>query len=610
MCGICGIHGFSDEKLIKKMCDALSHRGPDDEGFHIDTDINLGHRRLSIIDVAGGHQPVYNENNTICVVYNGEIYNYQSLREELLKKGHTFTTNTDTEVLVHLYEEYGTELLSLLDGMFAFALWDAEKNTLLLARDRLGIKPLYYTIIEDTLLFASEIKSLLQYEEIKPRIDTVSIDHFLTCRYIPAPSTPLKNIKKLLPGHYLLCKNSQITIKKYWDITLTEDSIVTEEQCIEKLYTLLAESVEKRLMSDVPLGAFLSGGIDSSAIVGIMSRLMDESVKTFSVGFEETSYNELEFAKTISEHFDTEHYELVMYPEKIIKQLPEIIWHLDEPIVDPAAIPTYMVSTLARKHVKVVLNGEGADELFAGYADYAKAVKNQKLQQVTPQVLRHTIATLSRGLPSERLKNYTTTLFNDKQDHILWQPLFTEREKKKLITKHMDSKSPTKAYFSRATGDVLKKMLYTDLKTWIPDNSLHKVDTMTMANSLEGRVPFLDHHLVEYAMTMPSDLKIKNGSEKYVLRASMKKLLPEKILWRRKHGFSVPVHTWIAQELKETIHDALTSRESVSRLHLNTQTIEELLEKPLNRRAGFQIWSLFILELWNKIYIEKENITF
>lgn len=608
MCGICGIYGFSDENLVKTMCDILKYRGPDDSGYHFDDNVGLGHRRLSIIDLEKGHQPVYNEDGSICIVFNGEIYNYKKLRNLLSGAGHTFATSSDTEIIVHMYEEYGLDFLRFLSGMFSFAIWDSSKKILLIARDRLGEKPLYYTLYGNSLIFASEIKALLAFGGIEKEIDLTSVDYFLKYRYIPGPFTLIKSISKLLPGHYVLCREKKITVNKFWDINTQNLLHKTEKFYIDTTSELLSESVKDRLVSDVPLGAFLSGGVDSSAIVGLMSKMMNEPVKTFSVGFEEEGdYNELKYAREIAEHFNTDHHEIIVKSSDILKDLPGIIWHLDEPIVDPAAVPTFFVSALAKRHVKVVLNGEGADELFAGYKDYKSALRNAQIRKFMPEPIRKTIIKVAGNTQSEKMKENIQLILDEKKDHVLWQPLFTDAERKTVLRYTVNSAPPSQKYFNEMKTDLLNKMLYVDLKTWIPDNSLLKVDRMTMAHSIEGRVPFLDHGLVEFAMSIPQNFKLKNYTGKYILRKTVENVVPRGIAWRKKHGFSVPLQDWIQKDLKNSISDVIQSKEFLQRGYVNKYEIEKLMKSSLNSRNSFKMWSLFVLEMWNKMYMDGEK---
>jgi len=617
MCGICGILGMDDKNLVKKMNNIMSHRGPDDFGYYFDDKFGMGHRRLSIIDLSSGHQPIHNEDESIWIVYNGETYNYKDLKKDLLNKGHEFYTYSDTEVIIHAYEEYGEVFPTKLRGMFAIAIWDSNKKKLLLVRDRLGIKPLYYTINDGTLLFASEIKSILQYEKIERKVDISSLHNFLTYRYIPGSNTMFEGIKKLLPGNMIVCENGTIKISEFWDLNAKIVNVQSDEYYSKHLYRLLEESVRIRLMSDVPLGAYLSGGIDSSSVVGIMSTIMDQPVKTFSVGFGVGEpIDELSYARITAEYFGTEHHELTAKSSDVEKLLPKIIWHLDDPIVDPAILPTYLVSELARKYVKVVLTGEGADELFAGYEDYKIAMRNNHRISKLPQYLKNLIPKFARIIPNYKIREYIKTISTESKDHILWGPLFNEKEKRKLYseyffskTKNINSNNITSYYFQKSNMDLLNKLLYVDIKTWLPDDLLLKVDITTMANSIEARVPFLDHKLVEFSATIPYYLKLKNQTEKYILRKSVSNLLPKAILNRKKHGFSVPINTWIEKYLKDMISEIISRDAIHERGYFKHSTVQKIMQHATSPKYSHQLWSLLTLEFWHRIYIDEDTTT-
>lgn len=606
MCGICGIFGFEDKTLVKKMCQVIAHRGPDDDGFFFDENIGLGHRRLSIIDLSTGKQPIFNENRNICIIYNGEIYNFPELRKELEEKGHRFYTSTDTEVIVHLYEEEGFFFLKRLRGMFAIALWDADKKCLLLARDPIGIKPLYYTFIGSSLIFASEIKALLECEAVKRRLNIASLDQYLTYRYVPGPSTMFEGIYRMMPGHLILCSKNGSEIVKYWDVPPQSKGVGDEGYYTSMLRKMLKKNVEMELISDVPLGAYLSGGIDSSIIVSLMSRKVDQPVKTFSVGFGAGEpIDELESARLVSEHIGTDHHEIIVRSEDVEKHLPRIIWHLDEPIVDPAIFPTYLLSELASRHVKVVLTGEGADELFAGYSDYHTRLKGEKVRRFLPPAFRRTATGFLNKSSNSGINLYARQMLDDTDDHILWGELFDSDEKRELYVDFKVEKTPTVGYFKGYTGESLSKMLYTDIKTWLPDDLLVKVDKMTMANSIEARVPYLDHTLIEFAMNIPPHLKIKNGVEKYILRRASEDLLPKATLIRKKHGFTVPINDWITKSLETMISNTLSESAIKKRNYFRYNRVKHIIENASNPRYSHQLWSLFTLELWHKIYIDN-----
>jgi len=618
MCGICGTAGFSDRTLLRRMCDVISHRGPDDSGMFLENGIGLGHRRLSIIDIKSGHQPIHNEDESIWIVFNGEIYNYLNLKEELEKRGHRFYTSSDTEVIVHLYEEFGDKCPEKLYGMFSFAIWDENRKRLFLARDRLGKKPLYFTCLDGKFLFGSEIKSLLQYSEIERKVDIQALHHYLTFSYVPGPITMFKGIKKLLPGHTLCFENGNIEIKKYWDLSLdTSGKRQSDEYYINKVKELLTEAIRCRLMSEVPLGAFLSGGLDSSTIVAIMSGLMEEPVKTITASFEDGgSYDESRYAKLVAEHFQTEHHE-VLLKSKDIGILPEIIWHFDEPILDAAAIPEYMIAKKAKQYVTVVLSGDGSDELFMGYIQHSLLPKIYKYQSPFPGFVKRNLAPriarfLSGAIPSRKTKRYLgfaanlgMTLGDQKGMYKTMMERFTEPEIEKLFAvnpKYTDD--VLQSYFMNQ--NFLNNMCSFEMKINLPDNYLMKVDKMTMAHAIEARIPFLDHRLVEFAGTIPRDLKLRGSSEKYILKRIMKGILPDEIIKRKKHPFIVPIVKWFEKDLRELTSELLSEENIRKQGYFNYDYVGKVLSK--NNPDYNQPLSLMYFQLWHKIFIESDDI--
>ncbi len=631
MCGICGILNFSnkeriDKDLIQRMTSVLKHRGPDDEGFYLSNvqcpkskvNVGLGVRRLKVIDLETGHQPIHNEDRSIWIVFNGEIYNFGTLREELEKKGHRFYTKGDTEVILHLYEEYGKDCLQRLNGMFAFAIWDSREEKLFLARDRIGIKPFFYIEHKGSLIFASEIKSILENREISKEIDVQSLHSMMKLQYIPAPNTIFKEIKKLVPGHRLTCQKGKIAIEEYWDLDLTRKE-ESEAFYLEELPKLLEESIKLRLISDVPLGAFLSGGIDSSIIVGLLSKFSKKPVNTYSVGFEAgDSFNELKYARLASQHFKTDHQELIMKPKDIEELLPKIVYHLDDPITDPAVIPTYLVSKLAKETVTVVLTGEGGDELFAGYRRYSLdrlAPYYGKL----PSIIRKKMipVLISKLFPKGRFQQGIEALNQPPgvQRHLNWVSKFSDETLENLYTKEVKKEIKEKgltsifrSYFeSPQERDFLSRTLYCDVKTWLPDNLLVKVDRMSMATSLEARVPYLDHRIVELCTSMPIHLKLKGLTSKYILRKAFSNLIPEEILKRRKQGFTIPLAPWFRKELKDFTQEILSQDSIAKRDYFNYNYIKRILKEHLEERRDYsrEIWSLLIFELWSERYLEN-----
>jgi asparagine synthase (glutamine-hydrolysing) len=620
LCGICGVVGISDKELIKKMCDVIQHRGPDDHGYFIDDKVCLGNRRLSIIDIAGGHQPIHNEDESIWITYNGEIYNFLELKNELERKGHRFYTNSDTETIIHCYEEYGDECPKKLRGMFGFAIWDKKRKMLLLARDRLGKKPLYYTVIDGNFIFASEIKSILQYEGVKREVNPRALHHFLTLQYVPGPDTMFKGIFKLPQGCILTYQNGRIKISKYWDINMKISEEGNEEYYSKKILDLFKESVKIRLMSEVPLGVYLSGGIDSSAVTGVMSTLIDEPVKTFTVGFGHPT-DEFKYAKIVADRFDTDHKELTV-KAKSVEILPKVIWHFDEPVADPAALPTFLMSQATKKYVTVVLVGEGGDEVFAGYPKY-KIMRNLKhYKKRIPKVLRgkfssKSLTFLAKILPDSKTKKYIDfaagfipSWENDSESYLkMCSPGFNEEEKMELYSREFKEKMKNentvnvlKPYFKRNI-DFVNKMVAFDMKVWMCDRLLMKVDKMTMAYSIEARAPFLDQVLVNFANRMPMNLRIG----KYIFKKAMKDILPKEILERRKHAFVVPISTWFDKELKDLASEILM------KLHRGEYFKKKYIDGHILRNTkklmhDHQIWNLLNFEIWYKIFIEGHNL--
>jgi asparagine synthase (glutamine-hydrolysing) len=632
---MCGIAGFVDlqQRLprdeaaatLEQMCRVIAHRGPDDQGtMQTDDGAHLGMRRLSIIDLAGGHQPISNEDGTVSIVFNGEIYNYRELQPELEARGHHFQTHSDTEVIVHSYEEFGPDCVSKLRGMFAFAIWDAKKQSLFIARDRVGKKPLYYTLTpEGALIFGSELKSLLQHPSMRREINPQAIDAYLTWGYVPDPLSILKGIRKLPPGHYLTFANGRVDVTCYWDFRyepVQGETSRRAEDYLEELRSLLSESVRLRLIADVPLGAFLSGGIDSSTIVGLMAREMSQPVKTFSIGFNEDSYNELKYARIAARHFGTDHHEFVVTPD-LCQIVDDLAWFLDEPFADSSAIPTYMVSKLAREHVKVVLSGDGGDELFAGYTRYVIDQRRSGFAGL-PRFVRHGLmAPLSRHLPhGARGRNFLHNVALDSLDRYLDSiSIFTELNKPLLYTdafrgqlqRNGDEVIPFRSYAERVrTGEPLDTLLYIDSKTYLPGDILTKVDRMSMAVSLEARVPLLDHKLIEFVNSIPASLKLNGLETKHVFKQAIRDFVPAEILNRPKQGFGVPVDEWINQQLRERIHDTLTEQRTRERGYIAPAYVQLLLDEHERGRRDHstQLWTLFMLELWHRVVYEEKAV--
>lgn len=627
MCGICGKLNFTnqkiDEALIRKMASTLVHRGPDDEGVYVKGNVGLGHRRLSIIDLSpAGHQPMCNEDGTIWIVFNGEIYNFPDLKTELLKKGHTFRSHSDTEVILHLYEEDGPECVQKLRGMFAFAVWDAKSQTLFLARDRVGKKPLYYYRDNSCLIFASEIKAILQDPAVERRPDFTAIHHYLTYQDVPSPWTAFGGISKLPPAHYLILGNGQIRIKRYWKLSYLPKLELDEEDLRHEIIERLREAVRIRLISDVPLGAFLSGGIDSSATVAMMAHIMNQPVKTFSIGFKEEAYNELRYARMVAEQFKTDHTEFIVEPDAV-DVLPKLVWQYNEPFADSSAIPTYYVSKLARQHVTVILNGDGGDENFAGYGRYVANQFSRSISPFFPPLLARAVLPFILPLPHGRNpSNFIWRLKRFLQEYIQspemrnahWLSHFTSEMKSALYTSDfsrrvsaIDSYSLINQRYGEADGDnFLDKTLYADVMMYLPDDLLVKVDVASMANSLEARSPFLDHEFMEFAARIPSRLKLNGTSTKYILKEALRGILPDGVLFREKMGFGVPIDHWFRNELREMTHDVLLSRHCIERGYFQEGFVKRILDEHTSGKWNWQyhIYNLLMLELWHRQFID------
>lgn len=629
MCGICGVTYFDRERnvlehLVKSMCDVIRHRGPDDEGWITKRNYGIGMRRLSIIDLFTGRQPISNEDGSIWIVFNGEIYNHVELRNKLIKKGHKFQTKCDTEVIVHAYEEYGEECPKKLNGMFGFAILDLKKQILFLARDRLGIKPLYYYHDSKKFAFGSELKSILQVPNIPREVDLRALDLFLTFEYIPSPYSIFQGIRKLPPGHSLTLKDGRINIREYWDLDFEEKEIPEDELC-EQLLELFQDAVKIRLMSDVPLGAFLSGGIDSSAIVAMMSRVMDRPVKTFSIGFKEDTYNESHYAQQIANHFNTEHHVEIIEPNAL-ELAEKLVGFLDEPFGDFSIFPTYLVSKMARKHVTVSLSGDGGDELFAGYDTYI-ANKAGRAYERLPRLLRNAMhPILSRIPPTEKKKgliNRAKRFVEGMElpadlEHTRWMIFLQEGEKNKLYSDDLqdtlngsDSFEFIRNYFNRVnTSDPLNRQLYVDIKSYLVDNILVKVDRMSMATSLETRVPFLDHRFVEFSATIPSRLKLQGKNTKYLFKKAMGDVLPPQILNRSKEGFSIPIKNWLKEDLKPLMLEVLDQEKIKREGFFNTNYVEQLKKEHLSGKENHshRLWSMMVFGIWQDLYLRGASI--
>jgi asparagine synthase (glutamine-hydrolysing) len=599
---------------LRTMCDTIAHRGPDDDGFYLSHGVGLGMRRLAIIDLSTGTQPVHNEDRTVWVVFNGEIYNYRELRQRLLTRGHRFYTETDTEVIVHLYEERGALCVEDLRGMFAFAVWDENRRRLLIARDRLGVKPLYYAEIGGRLLFASEIKSLLTLPEVPRDLNWESVGHLFTFLSTPPRESILSGVHKLEPGHVLLASRQEgLRTDRYWQLHFQPDRQRSEGESIDELRGLLEESVRLRMVSDVPVGAFLSGGIDSSAVVATMARLSDAPVRTFSIGFDEQDYDELRYARVVAERFKTQHYEMVLEPDAL-SVLDEITWYLDEPFGDSSAIPTYFVSKLAAEHVKVVLSGDGGDELFAGYDRYRVFDRERRFDRL-PASVRKAMGVLASVLPEgvrgrrwlghialSGLGRYldASTLFRHEQQRKLFRPEVYAR------FAHYDPWQVLADALPSRPMDWLSTLQYIDFKSYLPLDILTKVDRMSMAHSIEAREPLLDHRLVEFAATLRPDQRLRDQTGKYLFKRALRETLPDAIIDRPKRGFAIPLGRWFRGRLAGFVRDLLLDRGSRAREIVDVKYVEELLRRhERGRDLDLHLWTLISFELWSRRFLGR-----
>jgi asparagine synthase (glutamine-hydrolysing) len=629
MCGIAGLvytdpsHPV-DTGLITRMTGAMIHRGPDAGGLHLFRGAGLGHRRLSIIDLAGGDQPIFNEDRSKAVVLNGEIYNFQELRARLEAKGHTFATRSDTEVIVHAYEEYGVECVSELRGMFAFALWDARARRLLLARDRCGKKPLYYAHDGERLCFASELKALLQDPGLKRSINLEALDDYLSLGHIQAPTTIFQGITQLPPASSLIWENGSVRIAEYWDVP--QGGIVqrSEAETVEAFADVFSDAVRVRMVADVPLGAFLSGGVDSSAVVEAMSRLSAHPIKTTSVGFIERSFSELDHARAVAEVVRSDHREIMVRPDAAAI-LPKLVWHLDEPFADSSALPTYYVSKAARERVTVALSGDGGDEIFAGYQRrYGLNRWESRLRRWLPTALREGLlgplgarwpkaAWLPRPLRAGYVLQNLATSFE--RAYFADLSVFRHEQKAALVSPELraewrghDPFDSFARHFDRVRGlDPLSRLLYVDLKTWLANDILVKVDRMSMANSLEVRSPLLDHKVIEFAATVAPDLKYRGSTSKYLLKKYLEGRVPRSVIYRQKQGFEIPLANWLRGELREIASDLLLSPRSVMRGYLRQEEVQTLWREHQEQRRDHatKLWSLMVLELWHREYVDQ-----
>lgn len=636
MCGINGI-AFSSRsnkrinpQLLAAMRDVISHRGPDDAGLFVDKNVGLGHRRLSIVDVAHGHQPMFNRDESCVIIYNGEVYNHADYRAELEAEGYKFETHCDTETILHLYEEHGERCVEKLRGMFAFAVWDKRKKELFIARDRLGVKPLYYVHdAEGNLFFASEIKAILEAKAVTPELNYAALTDYLANHATSGEETLFTDIKRLPAGHTLTWMDGAIRIEKFWDLQF-EPKLNgyrrTDKDWVAEWFELFQKAVELRLMADVPLGMFLSGGIDSSAIAAVMSKMVAEPIKTFSVAFAEREANELEFARLVSAAYKTEHHEIIVSPAEFFEALPKLIWHEDEPLAHPSSVALNFVSRLASHHVKVVLTGEGSDESLAGYGRYAKTLLNLKYgetyHKIAPKFAREFVADRIENLSLDsKVRHKLRKSFFSIEPNIeniyfdnfavfprqMQSEMFSDETKARIGSRVNPYREMQRFFDSAETKSLLDRMLYADTKTYLHE-LLMKQDQMSMAASIESRVPFLDHKLMEFSAQMPDNLKLRGKTTKFVLREAMKEILPEEILTRKKMGFPVPIGKWFRNEYKHLIDEFVLSERALARGIFKADFIRNLVER---HRQGEnhdeRLWALLNFEMWQRQFLENEK---
>jgi asparagine synthase (glutamine-hydrolysing) len=631
---MCGIYGECDLSRLGRVSrradeatDVLSHRGPDERGSWRGPGVFLGMRRLSIIDLAGGRQPIWNEDGSCCIVFNGEVYNFRQLRPELEARGHAFRTRTDTEVILHGYEEWGTDCLRRLNGMFAFAIWDGRDQRLFVARDRIGEKPLYYNVVDDRLVFASEIKSILFDRSVRRGISPRGLANYLAFGHAVAPDTMFEGVNKLLPGHYLIAERGRVRTEVYWDVGDEPppeiDAGLSSTEYAERVLGLLDDSVRLRMVADVPVGAFLSGGVDSSTVVALMKRHATTPVNTFSLGFTAGgAYNELSDARCVAEALGTEHHELLAQDVDLVQILTTLVYHYDEPFGDAASFPVYLLSRFARERVKVVLTGDGGDELFGGYRRYAMDRAASWYQRLPGLLTRSVLPAVVGRLPRmRRVKRTVTTLpiADPARRYASWLVLFTPEMRAELLRPELlgavggyDPSWPYPHYYDALNGttasDHLNRLLYVDVKTWLADAYMEKVDKATMACGLEARVPMLDHRLVELSFQIPGRFKIRGWSTKRVLKQAARRLVPPGVLGKPKRGFSVPTDPWFRGPLKRFAFDVLLDGQAKQRGYFNTAFVERLWREHAEGRHVWdgQLWLLLNFELWHRAYLDGD----
>ncbi|MDA0989509.1 MAG: asparagine synthase (glutamine-hydrolyzing) [Verrucomicrobia bacterium] len=621
MCGICGFN-WRDETLVRRMADEIAHRGPDQHGAYVNDHVSLGHRRLSIIDLSDhGRQPMSNEDGSVWLAFNGEIYNFQELRQELIQKGHTFASHTDSEVIIHAYEEYGVGALDRLRGMFAIAIWDSRDQSLFLARDRIGIKPLYYYHHDLRFIFASEIKAILTDKSVPRELNPQALYDYIGFEFVPAPETFFRGIRKLPAGHYLrLTRDGRLEEKAYWDLSLRpHDPMPTFEEAVERERELLDEAVKSHLISDVPLGVFLSGGLDSSALVAMMRRHISGPLRTFTIGYEDKSFSELDFARQVADVFETEHH-VLMLDNVNADNTEKALWHLDEPMTDLSAVPLMLLCAKAKEHITVCLSGEGGDESFAGYDRFKASRLNQTIAWLPSPIRRHVIGKLVGLLPDQPQKKGAINMLKRFMEganlppeamHLRWQYFTNAQQDKRLFrdsfadSVSFDAFRAIRAHTARSDAtDRVNREIYLDMRFMMTDSVLMKVDKMSMASALEVRVPLLDHVLVEYIASLPGDWKLKGLTTKHVLRAGLKGLLPDNIVNRGKQGYSLPVKQLLRDQLKDYMITLLNDSPLI-RETMNTDFVNQLIREHLaqSHNHNHVLWALMNAAIWHNRFL-------
>jgi asparagine synthase (glutamine-hydrolysing) len=629
MCGIAGIlnlnRRFVDQAILQRMANKMIHRGPDDEGYYCRDEVGIAQRRLSIIDLEGGHQPISNENETMWIVCNGEIYNFQTLRSQLQQKGHSFKTQSDTEVILHAYEEHNENCLRYLRGMFAFALWDNRRKKLFLARDRAGKKPLFYASLPTAFVFASELQALLQHPDLEREVNPAAIHEYLSFGYIAAPHTAFAGVYKLPPAHFIVVDLSKgspaVHRERYWQLVYGPKLKLDEAEAIAALQEKLSEAIKLRMISDVPIGALLSGGTDSSTVVALMSQLTSQPVKTFSIGFAEQRFNELHYARLVAKQYGTDHHEIIVRP-KALEILPMLVRHYGEPFADSSAIPSFYVAQMARQHVTVALNGDGGDEDFAGYPRYIGNWIEWKYRHLPPKIkhgalkvvdglapdnprhplrrLQKSMAIVCESLP-KRYKLAMTAVFDDEEKQQIYALPFSQTVAALAVDGWFDD------LFAHCNGlDDIDLMLTADVQSYLPYDLLVKMDIASMANSLEARSPFLDHEVMEFAARLPLAYKLRGMRQKYLLVKLAGKLVPKEILYRPKMGFAMPIGSWFRQDLKNLLYETVLSPTALKRAYFRPQTVQQIVQTHINgqRDYGYALWALLMLELWFREFID------